>query len=109
MMADDADEPGTNLIRTSRTQDGWLDRAFESLHLSGCAIVEDVLSPTACEQTSEAMYEVQARIRADVGDERLQRAGEVGVLRLMLAYDRHFFSFLQIPELLAVVDATVSE
>jgi ectoine hydroxylase-related dioxygenase (phytanoyl-CoA dioxygenase family) len=55
------------------------------------------------------MYEVQSRIRADVGEQRLARAGELGVLRLMLAYSDHFFRLLELPELLAVVDATVSE
>ena len=55
------------------------------------------------------MYRVQERIHADVGEERLERAGELGVLRLMLAYDDHFCSFLELPEVLAVVDGTVSE
>ena len=55
------------------------------------------------------MYDVQARIRADVGDERLKRAGELGVLRLMLRYDPTFIEFLELPQVLAVVDATVSE
>jgi ectoine hydroxylase-related dioxygenase (phytanoyl-CoA dioxygenase family) len=55
------------------------------------------------------MYRAQSAIRREVGDERLRRAGEIGVLRLMLKYEPHFLRFLEIPELLAVVDATVSE
>ncbi|MXI81524.1 hypothetical protein GR254_19405, partial [Mycobacterium tuberculosis] len=31
-------------------------------------------------------------------------AGEVGVLRLMMKYDPHFFTFLEIPEVLSIVD-----
>ena len=51
----------------------------------------------------------EARPRAEVvGDERLARAGELGVLRLMLAYDEWFMRFLELPELLAIIDATVS-
>jgi len=44
----------------------------------------------------------------EIGEERLQRAGEVGVLRLMMRFDSFFFRFLEIPEVLAIVDATVS-
>jgi ectoine hydroxylase-related dioxygenase (phytanoyl-CoA dioxygenase family) len=86
----------------------WLRRVTEELRLVGYAIVPDVLSPAFRDATREALYTVQKRILADVGAERLQRAGEVGVLRLMLKYDRHFFRFLELPELLAVVDETVS-
>ena len=53
------------------------------------------------------MYKAQGRIRDDVGEERLARAGELGVLRLMLGYDHHFLTLLEHPDLLAIVDATV--
>jgi ectoine hydroxylase-related dioxygenase (phytanoyl-CoA dioxygenase family) len=43
-----------------------------------------------------------------VGEERLQRAGELGVLRLMMRFDPFFFRFLEIPDVLAVVDETLS-
>jgi ectoine hydroxylase-related dioxygenase (phytanoyl-CoA dioxygenase family) len=97
------------VTRTSATTEGWLERTLESLHLAGCAIVENVLESNACERTKEAMYVVQQRIRADVGEARLERAGELGVLRLMLAYGDHFFTLLELPEVLEIVDATVSE
>ncbi len=51
---------------------------------------------------------VRHRILAELGVERLQRAGELGVLRLMMKYDRFFTKFLEVPEILAIVDATVS-
>jgi ectoine hydroxylase-related dioxygenase (phytanoyl-CoA dioxygenase family) len=81
----------------------------ESIRLAGCAVVEDVVASDHCERTREAMYNVQTRIHADVGLERLERAGEIGVLRLMLAYDECFLELLELPEVLAVVDTTVSE
>jgi len=87
----------------------WTQRALRALREFGFAIVEDVLAPEDCERTRVAMYEVQARIRADVGMDRLERAGELGVLRLMLAYSEHFFRFLELLVLLGIVDATVSE
>src|SRR5438067_9533241 len=55
------------------------------------------------------MYRVQERILANVGPERLSRAGELGVLRLMPKFDDFFIQFLEIPELLSVIDHTVSQ
>jgi ectoine hydroxylase-related dioxygenase (phytanoyl-CoA dioxygenase family) len=94
--------------RVPSTDPDWLDQAVESLRFLGCAIVEDVVPPDLLDRSRDAMYEVQARIRAEIGEERLERAGELGVLRLMLRYDPLFVEFLELPEVLAVVDATVS-
>lgn len=87
----------------------WLERAVESLRISGYAVVTSVVPPDLLERTRAAMYEVQAAILAEVGEERLERAGELGVLRLMLRFDPVFFRFLGLPEVLATVDATVSD
>ena len=48
------------------------------------------------------------RIVAEIGADRLRRAGELGILRLMMKYDRFFTHYLEVPQVLAVVDATVS-
>ena len=50
------------------------------------------------------MYAVQARIRAEVGQERLDRAGELGVLRIMLRYDESLLALLELEPVLAIVD-----
>jgi ectoine hydroxylase-related dioxygenase (phytanoyl-CoA dioxygenase family) len=86
----------------------WLSEAVESLRHVGYAVVDGVLDPSFLDATRMAMYRVRQRVVEDVGLERLERAGEVGVLRLMLAYDEHFLRLLEIDEMLAVVDATVS-
>jgi ectoine hydroxylase-related dioxygenase (phytanoyl-CoA dioxygenase family) len=93
----------------SQREADWLTRALEGLRCVGYAIVENVLDAAFVEKTRRAMYDVQAKIVVEIGVERLARAGELGVLRLMPQYDPHFFAFLEIPELLAVVDRTVSE
>lgn len=93
----------------SQQETDWLAQALEGLRCVGYALVENVLDASFIERTRRAMYDVQAKIVEEVGEERLARAGELGVLRLMLKYDPHFFAFLEIPELLAVVDRTVSE
>jgi ectoine hydroxylase-related dioxygenase (phytanoyl-CoA dioxygenase family) len=89
--------------------DGWLEQTRTSLRFLGYAVVEGVLDEALIEETRQAMYDAQRRIREDVGEDRLERAGELGVLRLMLAYNPHFFRLLELQPVLDVVDATVSE
>jgi ectoine hydroxylase-related dioxygenase (phytanoyl-CoA dioxygenase family) len=86
----------------------WINDVVKQVREIGYAIVESVLSDSFLQTTREAMYRVQEAIWRDVGVERLKRAGELGVLRLMLKYDPHFFKFLEIPEVLAVIDGSVS-
>jgi ectoine hydroxylase-related dioxygenase (phytanoyl-CoA dioxygenase family) len=90
------------------TDTRWLDQTLEAFHQLGYAVINGVLDAPLLHRTKEAMYRVQDDIKREVGDDRLARAGELGVLRLMLRFDDLFFSFLQIPEVLAVVDRTVS-
>jgi ectoine hydroxylase-related dioxygenase (phytanoyl-CoA dioxygenase family) len=92
-----------------RREANWLSLTLEALRHQGVAVVTSVLPLTFLEATRQRMYQVQAAIQREVGEDRLRRAGELGVLRLMLKHDPHFFRFLEVPELLAVVDRTVSE
>jgi ectoine hydroxylase-related dioxygenase (phytanoyl-CoA dioxygenase family) len=94
--------------RLSARRPEWLFAALGGMRRDGFAIVEDVLSGAALGRTRAKMYDVQERIRADVGARRLERAGELGVLRLMLRYDGHFFSLLELEAVLAVVDSCLS-
>jgi ectoine hydroxylase-related dioxygenase (phytanoyl-CoA dioxygenase family) len=87
----------------------WLEHALEAVRHAGVAVVTSVLSEQMLTETRERLYEAQRRIREDVGEDRLTRAGELGVLRLLVRYDPFFFAFLELPEVLAFVDATVSE
>src|SRR5712691_10579845 len=87
----------------------WLQNTLERVRYAGYAVVEGLLEPSLIRATRDAMYRAQEEILREVGEERLQRAGERGVLRLMMKYDSHFFRFLEIPELLAIIDKTVSE
>jgi ectoine hydroxylase-related dioxygenase (phytanoyl-CoA dioxygenase family) len=86
-----------------------LQNALESLRYAGYAVVEGLLETSLIRTTREAMYRAQEAILRDIGEERLKRAGERGVLRLMMKYEPHFFKFLEMPEMLAVIDNTVSE
>jgi ectoine hydroxylase-related dioxygenase (phytanoyl-CoA dioxygenase family) len=86
----------------------WLEMTLSALRGEGYCIVEGVLSDAMLEEIRPAMYRAQAAIAEEVGKERLRAAGELGVMRLMLKFEPVFFRLLEIPELLAVVDATVS-
>ena len=98
------------ITTVSPKKDGqWLAQVLEGLRCAGVAVINDVLAPSFVEITRETMYRVQRQILEDVGAERLRRAGELGILRCMFKYDPHFFEFLRLPEVLAVVDHTVSE
>jgi ectoine hydroxylase-related dioxygenase (phytanoyl-CoA dioxygenase family) len=90
------------------TDERWLEDTLRAVREVGYAVVESVLDQAFLSETRAEMYRAQKEILRDVGQERLARAGELGVLRLMMKYAPHFLRFLEVPELLAVVDATVS-
>ncbi|HEV2140171.1 MAG TPA: phytanoyl-CoA dioxygenase family protein, partial [Candidatus Dormibacteraeota bacterium] len=92
-----------------RSDPDWLPRALEFVRLLGYSAVSGVLDAALLGRVRSAMYRVQDEISADVGRGRLQRAGELGVLRLVAKYDQVFLDLLALPEILAVIDATVGE
>lgn len=95
------------MLRTSVDREGWLELVAESLRHQGAAIVEGAIDAALLAETRQIMYRVQEHIVRDVGRSRLERAGELGVLRLMMKYDPVFFRYLEIPAILAIVDRTV--
>lgn len=97
------------LITDPKQNPDWLEQVLESLRHVGCAVVTNVLDGSFIERARDGMYRVQEQIWKEIGEERLNRAGEIGVLRLMPKYDPFFLRFLELPELLSVVDRTVSE
>jgi ectoine hydroxylase-related dioxygenase (phytanoyl-CoA dioxygenase family) len=108
MQAYAADERDNYSTVIRPADKAWLEQALGCLLHVGYAVVADVLDSDQVAATREAMYRVQSAIRKDVGCERLARAGEHGVLRNMVAYDEHFLRLLELREMLAIVDATVS-
>jgi len=79
-----------------------------SVALDGYAVVESVLDPALVDETRTRMYAVRDCIEREIGTDRLKRAGELGVLRLMMRWDPFFLRFLELPAVLSIVDATVS-
>jgi len=91
-----------------KTDRDWLTRALEAMRTQGFAAVSSVIDARTLDRIRKAMHAAQEAIVAEIGAERLQRAGELGVLRLLCKYDQVFLDLLATPEILAVVDATVS-
>lgn len=96
------------MLRVNCKSNDWLPLLSEAIRSHGCAVVENALSPAMLAETRAAMYRAQGKIHEEVGHERLKQAGELGVLRLPLKFEPVFFSFLENPALLAIVDSTVS-
>jgi ectoine hydroxylase-related dioxygenase (phytanoyl-CoA dioxygenase family) len=91
-----------------KAQHDWLAKCSEAVRAQGCCIVEGALERSRLGDVRDAMYRAQKRIVAEVGAARLERAGERGVLRLMMKFEPQLLRFLELPELLAIVDAHVS-
>ena len=97
------------MIAATREANSWLVQVQDALHCVGYTVVEDVLDAAFLAATRNRMHYVQERILNEIGQERLSAAGELGVLRLMMKYDPHFFTFLEIPEVVNVVDHVLSD
>ncbi len=94
--------------RTTRGAADWLPTVLEGVREQGCAVVEGVLEPELLGELRQALYRAQRRVHEAVGVERLERAGELGVVRLPMLFEPVFFRLLEMPEVLEVVDHTVS-
>jgi ectoine hydroxylase-related dioxygenase (phytanoyl-CoA dioxygenase family) len=95
--------------RLSCDEPRWLEAALEDLRILGFAVVEGVLGDEALDRTREALYRAREGVRREISAERLESAGELGVVRIPMAFDDAFFALLELPEVLAIVDRTVSE
>ena len=97
------------LVRLDCMKDAdWVSKAISALREHGCCVIEKVLDEALVREIRAAMYRARDRIHAEVGEARLANAGELGVLRLMLKFEPVFLRLLAVPEILALVDATVS-
>ena len=94
--------------RFSAQRPEWIAETLRSLRRDGYAIVEDVMTASLLARTRDAMYAVQARIRDEIGQERLDRAGELGVLRIMPRHDETLIALLELEPVLAIVDRVLT-
>ena len=97
------------LPTTSCKDADWLSLTLEGLKYQGVAVVTDVVPEAMRERIRPAMYEAQSQFIEEIGNERIQRSREVGVLRVMLDVDPVFPELLELPEMLQVLDHTLSD
>jgi len=81
-----------------------LGRARREVSEQGFSVVENVLDDGLLQATRAGLYRARDGILRDIGNERLELAGERGTLRLLFEYDPVFFQLLEVPELLAWID-----
>ena len=96
------------VLLNCKTQHNWLEIALNALKDEGYVIIQDVLANEMLTQAKTRLYHVRELIIQEIGVDRLERAGEAGVLRLIAKYDPFFLKFLELPEVLAVIDHTIS-
>lgn len=92
-----------------KSDSNWLNQVLESLSCVGYAVVHDVVNQEEAKAARAALYRVHPLVLQEVGMDRLKRASEEGVLRLPMKFDPEFFKILQNPEILSIVDNTVSD
>lgn len=91
-----------------RTDPDWLLLVEEDLRTIGYALVRDFVEPDLLQRLPAAMYAAQQRILAEIGQARLDRAGERGVLRLLPQFDPVFTDLLGSASMLTLVDRLLS-
>ncbi len=96
------------LPRFSVRSKAWLDDAVQAVAQVGCCVVEDVLSESLVKDISRSLYAVRDAILDEIGIERLDRAGEIGVLRLMQRYHADFIQFLELPAVTEIIDRVLA-
>lgn len=96
------------MLRLDCRAEGWLDACTQAVRFDGCCLVEDVLGSDELTALREAMYRAQRGIVREVGQARLERTGELGVLRLMMRFEPLLQRLLELAPMLAVVDALLS-
>lgn len=88
-----------------RTLEGdWLERLDHGLAAEGYVILESFIDAPLIAALREDLYAAQAWVRDTVGDARLARAGERGVVRLQPQFGGSFLRLLELLQMLAVVD-----
>lgn len=97
------------LQRYSASEDSWNTAALDALRSDGCVVITDVFSETFLEELRAALYRARDGILSQIGAKRLEKAGELGVVRLPFLFDHAFYRLLEVPEVLKTVDTTVGE
>ena len=97
------------LPETSAVSRSYVDDVVSALASDGAIVVHDAVDQEFVAATQRALYGAQRAIRRHIGEERLAAAHELGVIRIPMKWDAHFFRFFELPAVLQVIDATVGD
>lgn len=106
-MYEPSDQFLSTVHQVSSTDSNWLDTVVHRISEDGIVIVTDVLSADLVSETRHEMDVALDAVKAEIGNDRLIAAGEAGVARIPMKYSSHFFTFFEIPELLAIIDKVI--
>ena len=95
--------------RAPNVENHSLDFIVEDIRNIGYTVIENAVNMDLIAEAEFRLYDAQQKILADIGKDRLDRAGEIGVLRLIMKYDPFFIQFLELPIIQRIVDLTISE
>jgi ectoine hydroxylase-related dioxygenase (phytanoyl-CoA dioxygenase family) len=84
-----------------------LPAILEALRFQGYAVVEDLLPGEMLEELRKRLPPAFEAFKQAVPAERLAASGERGIVRLPMLFDSYFLKLLELPQLLAILDATV--
>ena len=97
------------MIKTLSLNDSmWLQSGIELLNHDGVFVLDKVLNPAVCDRLISAAEEAYAHLARETGLDRLQRAGESGVVRFPLKFHDDFSVLLGNPQVFDCVSQFVS-
>jgi len=98
----------TSQRRDGALASGHLDEIAAAVRNAGYAVVPAVVDEQLLGDVRAGLYRAQERILAEVGHGRLERAGEIGVLRIPMRYDEALLRLLGHPAITAIADHLVA-
>jgi ectoine hydroxylase-related dioxygenase (phytanoyl-CoA dioxygenase family) len=92
----------------SALEESWIEQALASLLEDGVFVLTDVLSENVCSRLLEASIEAQRLVVTEIGRNRLEEAGEIGVVRMPIKQSDHFLILVDNEPVNALVDRFIS-
>lgn len=86
-----------------------VSQVIDEVRQRGFSVQESFLDSVSIEKIKNAMVIAKTLIEKQIGSERIARAGEKGVVRAPMQFDKIFYDLLRIPCVLQIIDEIISE
>ena len=97
------------IVSLSTSEADWLTRAMQTLKTDGVLVIESVVSMDDCARLRSSAARALQSVEGEIGVERLNRAGESGVIRFPLQFDNAFEILLDRTEVSSLVEGFLSQ